>query len=97
MGLIRVMAWFALPTRPAQGIDDLGRQANPPGSMRRGLDRLEPTGLTPVSYRGDIDVQQCRRRFRTVAAVTPLATKGKRPAPADSHWGSGRHTGANLL
>ena len=73
IGLTRVMAWFALPARPTQGVDDLGRQENPPGLMRRGLDRLETTGFTPVGYRGDIDIEPRRGGFRTVTAIAPLA------------------------
>ena len=73
IGLARVMAWFALPAGPTQCRDQLRRQDDPAGPVRRGLDCLQTAGLTPVGDRRHINVKQRRGCFRTVTAIAPLA------------------------
>src|SRR6478672_3973356 len=58
--------------RLAQSLDDLGRQPDPPRSVRRGLDAIQTTGFAPVGDGGHRHVQSLSRCLGTTAAIATL-------------------------
>src|SRR5437660_5123900 len=58
----------------AQGLDDLGSQRNPAGTMSRGSDKLQFALLAPLGNRRDINIQQLSSSFCRVASVASLSS-----------------------